>query len=194
MKMKLYKTLRVVLGPVMRLLFPISVSGAENLPEEGAAILCANHTCLLDPVMLGIIYRRPVHFMAKEELFKNKILNAFFRTMGAFPVNRGGNDMGAVRESMKILKEGEILGIFPQGTRAKNGVQPPMLPGCALIAIRSAAPVYPVLIEKQFRLFRRTKIFFGPAVDMTGVEKRVDNAALQNVTGRIENAVWSLGK
>ena len=82
MKMKLYKTLRTILGPVMRLLFPISVSGAENLPEEGAAILCANHTCLLDPVMLGIIYRRPVHFMAKEELFKNKILNAFFRTMG----------------------------------------------------------------------------------------------------------------
>ena len=110
----LYKVLVTILYPVFMLLYRIKVIGKENLPE-GPAVLCANHSTMLDPVLIavGVTPRHLLGFMAKKEIFTNKILAAFFRAVGAFPVDREAADLATIRSSLSVLKEGKKLLLFP---------------------------------------------------------------------------------
>ena len=157
-----------VLAQILRLLYRIEVKGLENLPRNGV-LLCPNHASDLDPVLIGIClpinYR--LHFMAKEELFQNRLFGRILRALGAFPVNREGADIQAVKTAMKVIHEGENLLIFPEGTTIHDGVgYHDGLPahahsGIAMIGVRSGATLVPVFADGKKRMLRKTTIIFG---------------------------------
>ena len=106
-----------VLGPAVRFLFGIRrIDGIENIPK-GGGLVCANHTSFADPIVIAASLKMPVKYMGKAELFKIPILKSVIKAFGAFPVKRGGADPGAIRTAETLLKSGELVGIFPQGTR-----------------------------------------------------------------------------
>ena len=122
------------------------VEGAENLPLSGPVILAINHVSIWDPVLAACSLPRQVSFMAKEELFSIPILGTIFSKLGAFPVKRGQGDMNAIRQSLAILKQGRILGLFPEGTRSKTGEIQKGMPGMVLLMEKSQASVVPVKV------------------------------------------------
>ena len=139
-----------VLKRLFRLQFRImrwQVYGEENFPSEGAAILVSNHVSMWDPIVAGCSVPRNVSFMAKEELFRNPLLGKLFRTLDAFPVKRGRGDTSAIRNSLKVLRNGQVLGLFPEGTRSKTGDLQKGLPGMILLMEKSKAPIVPVRVN-----------------------------------------------
>lgn len=123
------------------------VSGLEHIPGDGPAIIAANHVSYLDPPLLGAVTPRPIRFVAKRELFSLPLLGRFLRAIGTFPVERSQPDYRAVRQSLRVLHRGELLGIFPEGTRNKKGGLKPFLEGVGWLAIKTRAPVVPVVIH-----------------------------------------------
>ena len=163
--MKLGKVLKVILGPVYRLFQPLYVEGIENIDMEKPFILCANHISNWDVVALYLACPRLINFMAKAELFKFKPLAWLLKKVGAFPVRRGENDITAIKTAMKVLKDGEVLGIFPQGTRTENDDQ--AKGGAVLIASKTNVPVVPAAIITEYKLFKPVRIVIGEPIDMS---------------------------
>lgn len=183
---------KAVLGAFLGIVNPVRFVGEDNIPAEGAFILCANHISFRDPIIMVLRLKRRINFMAKKELFKNRLIAGVLREVGAFPVDRGKADMTAMRNSFRILKEGGGLGIFPQGTRSAGNEPTQMHGGTALIAQRSGAPVIPAYVDGPYKLFRRTEIRFGKAVPLDEFGRKTDSETIARVTERIEGAIWSL--
>ncbi|SHN77997.1 lysophospholipid acyltransferase family protein [Desulfitobacterium chlororespirans] len=131
------------------------IHGVENLPKGGPVIIVSNHVSIWDPVVAACSVPRDVSFMAKEELFANPLLGGIFRRLGAFPVKRGQGDTSAIRNSLKVLKEGKVLGLFPEGTRSKTGEMQKGFPGMILLMEKSQAPIVPVRVNGTQNLFVR---------------------------------------
>lgn len=162
----LARVLVVVLRPFIFLFHPWRIVGRENLPREGGVILCSNHLSDWDPALLFIAcHPRRVCFMAKAELFRfkpfGKLLSGLF---GAFPVVRGSKDTGALDTAQALVEKGELMGIFPEGTRSKDGRMLRFKSGAALIAARTGVDVVPCGIDRRSRLFRRVAITFGAPI------------------------------
>lgn len=140
----------------------VRVYGAEHVPKEGPVLLAANHVGMLDMFMIGYRLPRLVHWMAKEELFKNKPVARFIRYFGAYPINRTVRDTSAARTTFELLEKGEIVGIFPQGTRAKKGKPVPKAKaGVVKYAVETDTPVLPVAIWGKTHLFGKMYVRFG---------------------------------
>lgn len=139
----LYSTIRGFLRIVFFIL-GLKSEGIHKLPKEGPVIVAANHVSNWDPIIVAVALKRPVYFMAKEELFKNKLLGILFAKLHAFPVKRGSADIRAIRNAMGILAEGKVLGIFPEGSRKKVVPDATVQTGVAMIALKSRTPVLPV--------------------------------------------------
>ncbi|MBI3455115.1 MAG: 1-acyl-sn-glycerol-3-phosphate acyltransferase [Candidatus Rokubacteria bacterium] len=131
----------------LRLLFRLRVFGAGNVPREGPVLLAANHMSLLDPPVVAAGAPRPLHFMAKAELFRIPLLRTLIRWLNAYPVAREGADAGALRHALLLLREGKALLVFPEGTRGAEGTLRPGRPGVGMLAALSEAPVVPVYIR-----------------------------------------------
>jgi len=140
------------------------VKGKENIPDQGPLIIVANHLSLADPPVLNVSLTRKVIFMAKEELFRHKIAGYFIRSFGAFPVHRGQLDREALRQARKVLDEGLALVMFPEGMRSRSRKLRPALPGAALIASRSGAPILPVGIAGTEKFKNITWLFRRPCI------------------------------
>ena len=192
MNTRLYDFLRPIVGLYYRVFLGIRAVGRENIPSEGGFILCANHVHARDPFVIATLTRRHLHFMAKAELFKNRLVGWFIRSIGAFPIERGKSDIGAIRESLKILGEEHALGIFPQGTRSRENAHTHMESGVALIALRAGKPVLPVYVDGPYRPFRRTLVSFGQVMTFEDFGRKFDRETLNLATERIEAAIWSL--
>lgn len=164
--MSYYRTFRGFFRIIFSLVFRWQVIGREHIPKEGPVILCANHISLWDPPLLGSGIERQVNFMAKEELFRIPGLNFLLVKFGAFPVKRGAGDRAAIRATLKLLEEGKIFGIFPEGTRSKTGEVGEGMPGVAMFALKSEAAVIPVAIIGPYRMFRPIKIVYGKPIDL----------------------------
>ncbi|MBQ8550067.1 MAG: 1-acyl-sn-glycerol-3-phosphate acyltransferase [Clostridia bacterium] len=164
---RFYKNIRRIITPIAHMMFRIKCVGKENIPSEGAFVLCSNHTSMLDIVLLIVLCPRAICFIAKKELFKNRLLGKIFRKMGAFPVDRGNNDLSAIRHACGIVKEGKVLGIFPEGTRYRD-CKPPreVKPGVAFVTVKTGADVIPVSIykEKGTHPLRRVTVRFGEPI------------------------------
>ena len=126
-------------------------------------MLCSNHKSYWDPLTLGVGIERPIRFMAKSELFKVPVLNMLIRGLGAFPVKRGRVSKDAIRQSLKMLEEGRLIGIFPEGTRNKEELGMAKR-GAAMMAIRSGAYVVPAAIIGDYRLFRKMKVVYAEPI------------------------------
>ena len=195
MNTRFYNLGRHFLRPFYNLFWPSKVTGEENIPDEGGFILCANHVHMRDPLFLAVrLPKRHFTFLAKAELFKNPILGFLIgnKGLGAIPINRGHSDLGAIREALKTIANGHGLGIFPQGTRSRDNTPTPMLTGTALIAIRANVPVLPVYIDAPYRRFHHVDIRVGKPIDLSDLGRRCDSATMEEVTHRIEKAVWEL--
>lgn len=159
----LYYFGRFVFLLYFKLFYRLQVSGSANLPGMKPFIICANHISWMDPLAIGAAipawYR--INYMAKKELFKNYILRKLLLMVGAFPVNRQDADFTAVKKAYNLLKEGQVLGVFPEGTRSTNGLMQKAYNGAALIAVRSGIPILPVAVEGPYRFFEPLTIHIG---------------------------------
>jgi 1-acyl-sn-glycerol-3-phosphate acyltransferase len=171
--------------------YPVRLIGQENIPP-GPVILCANHMSNRDSILLLLRLKRKITFMAKKELFQIRLVGAILREAGAFPVDRGRADLSAIRESLRVLSQGGVLGIFPQGTRSQQNERTQLHGGAALIEQRAKAPVVPVYIDGPYRLFRRTHILIGQPIDLSEFGARSDGATISAVTDKIDSAIWAL--
>lgn len=157
-----YKFMIIFIGFFLRILFRIKQVGEFDDSKE-SYIICANHSNLLDPLFLAIVHKRPIHFMAKEELFKNKLMAKFLKALNAFPVDRQGNDLKALKGSVKLLKNNNILGIFIEGTRVKKFDLANAKKGPILIANLANREIVPVKIETNYKLFSTVNIIVRDA-------------------------------
>lgn len=139
-----YETCRVIVRAVAPLLIRLRVDGVENVPKTGPVILVSNHLNWTDIPMIGVRLMRRTHFMAKVELFQKAPLKWLVIGLGAFPVRRGEADRQAIRQAEEVLKAGQVMVIFPEGTRSRSRKMKEGLAGVALIALRSGAPIVPV--------------------------------------------------
>ena len=129
---------------LLTLLTRCRVEGRENVPNQGALLVVANHMNLADPPILGVSLGRKAIFMAKKELFHFRVIGYFIRSLGAFPIHRGQLDMKAMQQAQQVLADGLALIMFPEGMRSRSGRLRPAFSGSALIALRSGAPILPV--------------------------------------------------
>ncbi|MBR5515779.1 MAG: 1-acyl-sn-glycerol-3-phosphate acyltransferase [Clostridia bacterium] len=177
--MSLHSFLRTLFAPLMRVVFRIHTHGAENIPSEGALMVCSNHICAADVIFISAsVKKREIRYMAKAEVFRIPVLKHFLTAMGAFPIKRGEGDVGAIKKTIKLLRNGETVGIFPQGTRCagRHPRESEVKPGAGMIAWRAHSDVLPVAIitkNYKFALFRRIDVIIGKPVSYNdlGFEK-----------------------
>ncbi|MGE5391468.1 MAG: lysophospholipid acyltransferase family protein [Deltaproteobacteria bacterium] len=139
----LYKLARAIFKVFLAVL-GLKTEGLHKLPKKGPVIIAANHMSNWDPVLVGVAIKRPIHFISKAELFDNRIMSIILTRLNAFPVKRGSTDIKAIRYALDLLKQGNILGIFPEGARKKLYPDAVVQTGVAMFALKSGAPVIPV--------------------------------------------------
>ena len=191
-----YRIIYAIFSGIVGFLFNIKVVNKEREPDDGGYVICANHVSATDPIALCYAFRKnQVFFMAKKELFKVPVLAPLIKTMGAFPVDRGGHDVSAVKNAISLLSEKKSMGIFPQGhryvgvdpreTKPKNGV--------ALVSTKTGADILPCYIwrkNNKFKLFRRTYVIIGDVIpfdslnynpEASGEYARITNIAFDKI-------------
>ena len=157
----LYKVVHAVFAGPIRLFHRIRVKGRENEPRrgDGSYLVICNHLTWHDPIFLcASLRQQQPHFMAKKELFRIPVFNWMIRALGAYPVNRGGADVGAIRHTIRMLEDGKAVGMFPQGHRNN---------GAAMIALRAGVPILPVFIrvpDNRMRAFCRKEVIIGKPI------------------------------
>ncbi|MGA9173399.1 MAG: lysophospholipid acyltransferase family protein [Thermoactinomyces sp.] len=189
----LYASLRIAVRGFFSFFYRWKVEGVHHIPEEGPVVICANHISNLDPPLLGAAVQRKVHFMAKQELFRIPLFSLLIRALGAFPVKRGSGDLHALKQALQILRENKMLGIFPEGTRSRDGKLGRAHTGAALIALKAGAPVVPTAIIGPYRLFRPVQIVFGQPIDVTPLTKgKIGTKEAAALTDLIMNEIQRL--
>ncbi len=126
---------------------PIKISGRSNIPNKGGFIIAGNHISYLDPLVLGVAVFRPLNYMARDTLFRNRVFAWILRHVNVFPLKRNSADFGAIKEALKRLKKGEGLVLFPEGTRSADGTITEGLEGVGFLARKSGVPVIPAFID-----------------------------------------------
>lgn len=188
--MNLYPLGKFLVSTIFYPLYRIKVIGKENFPKEGGVLLCTNHIDNLDPPVVGITCPRTVHFMAKEELFELPLLKSILPRVNAFPVKRGMSDRQAMRTGLSVLKEGKVVGLFPEGTRSKDGQLQKGLAGAGFFALRGNATVMPCAIIGPYKPFRPLKVVYGKPIDMTPY--REQKTPVEEVTAMIMEEIRKL--
>lgn len=188
------EVIRFIVRVFINIFYKAELVGLENIPKSGSALLCANHVHEMDMFFIGYKSKRLIHYMAKEELFKIPVLSGLVTWLGAFPVTRGKADVGAIKTALKLLEEGHIVGIFPEGTRTK-GKQKGTVSikrGVAMIAISSGAPIIPVSINASYRLFSKVRVVFGkPYYLDVEKDKKYSTEEMNDIARGIMERVYS---
>ena len=178
--------------------FRIKRSGAENIPQSGPVILVCNHLHMMDMMSILAQVRRRVFFMAKKELFENKFLAWLLPKCGAFPIARGEVDVTGIRTAMKHLKDGDLLCIFPEGTRNRERkvLLLPLQDGVAMLALRCKAQIVPSWIEGGYTPWKRTRILTGKPMDLSEFAdvNKPTQKEMSALTARIEQAMMDCRK
>lgn len=199
----------IILGPILRLLFRPRIEGLENIPEHGAAIVAGNHLSFSDHFLMPAIIKRRITFLAKAEYFtgpglKGRLTAAFFRSAGQIPVDRSGKDAGqaAIREGLGVLSKGELLGIYPEGTRSHDGRLYKGKVGVAVMALKAQVPVVPCAMVGTFEIqppgrvvprIKQVTIRFGEPLEFSRYAGMEDQkAAIRAVTDEIMYAILGL--
>ncbi len=165
----LYSFLKMLVGPIYRLIFNVRVYGKENVPKHGGLLLCPNHIAAIDVISIGATCPRQITAIAKKELFGVPVLGRLVSALGAVKLDRGGQDVGAIKTAVDALEKGKAMAIFPQGHRypAVNPATTPIRYGAGLIAYRAKCDILPVCInikKGKYRIFRRTEVIFGKPI------------------------------
>ena len=167
----MYKFVKGFTGTLFKIFYRIKVEGKINASEEDGYMICSNHIHMFDPAFIMSNTKPKIAFMMKKELTEVPILGKILLKCGAFPVDRGKGDIGAVKTAIDILNKKKVLSIFPEGTRHKDGKFRDIKKGAALIAIKAKAMVVPVRIIGNYRLFSRMILRIGEPIDSTKYTK-----------------------
>jgi 1-acyl-sn-glycerol-3-phosphate acyltransferase len=170
----MYRGVQHILKCIFRLLYRLSITGVDKIPREGKYIICSNHISYVDPVVIGASIPRIIYFMAKRELFSLSFISNLVTFFNAFPVNRNSFDRKPIERSLKVLKNGNLLGLFPEGSRSVDGVIRKGKKGIGLLSILSGAKIIPVaisgtnnIIQKPHKriFFPKIKLIIGDIID-----------------------------
>ena len=177
-----------------KLVYRLEINGLENVPKEGPIIFCGNHRSYIDPPLIVATAKRDMKFLAKEELYKNKFLAFLGWAFEAIPVKRDEKDVSAIKKSLKDLKEGKCIALFPEGTR--NGLEKgeKVKDGVAFFAIRSGAKVVPCGIKGGTKELKKLTISYGKALDYSKYKGSKDKDVLDNITKEIMDNIIELAK
>jgi 1-acyl-sn-glycerol-3-phosphate acyltransferase len=166
-----YSIFRTLCRIAATVFFDLKVYGVENVPNTGGVLLLSNHLSFLDPACIGVQLRRPASYLAKSELFDVPVFGKVIPKLNAVPVRQGAGDVGAVRETIKRLKEGRVLTVFPEGARSLTGELQPLAGGFTLIVRKAGVPIVPVGIDGSYEAWKRgaslpkcapVRVKFGP--------------------------------
>lgn len=184
----MFEFFKWVLGLFVRIIFNIKVVGRENIPKKGGYIAASNHQSYWDPVFMGMVLKGKFAFMAKKELFTNRAFAWLITKLGAFPIERGKGDGGAIETAIERIQMGKVFVIYPEGTRSKDGKLGRGKSGVALIAGKAKAPILPMCITYKGKLRFRTKvtISIGEMIPHEELAVNPDNSMeLRNASRRI---------
>ena len=164
--MSFYKVIKAIFKYPLKLIFGVRVTGSGNVPEDGGFLVCVNHTSMADVILVALAMKHQPRFMAKKEALSVPVAGAFLRSLGAFSVDRGGADVGAVKKAISIIDEGGVVSIFPQGHRYPKVAarSTPVRHGAGLISYRAACGVLPMYIKTKsgkVKAFCRNEIVIG---------------------------------
>ncbi len=174
-----YSLFRTLCRIITSVTLDLKVYGVEHVPPTGGVLILSNHHSFLDPPCIGVQIRRPVSYLAKSELFDVPVFGKVIPKLNAFPVRQGAGDVGAVRETIKRLKEGHVLTVFPEGSRSSHGQLQQILGGFTLIVRKAGVPIVPAVIDGTFeawpmgRPFPRSspvRVMFGPAMHVSDLK------------------------
>lgn len=194
--MSLYSFAKDVLRPLTRTAFDVHVTGTQNVPLDGGLVVAANHRSYLDPPLLGTWFPRTIHFMAKQELFKIFVLGSLIKAVHAFPVDRDRADVAAIRQALRILKRGDVVGIFPEGTRNFAG-EAQARGGAVLLAATAHCPIVPVaLVNTQLAVRRlrasKVEVRIGEPIVLQGSERKATKAEIERWTADLSQRIERL--
>ena len=193
----IYAIAKFILRFLFNIFLRLRVEGAENIPKDGPLVIASNHLSLLDPPVIGTAATRKVHFMAKQELFV-PILGDLYRILGAFPVRRGGADRAAIKHGIEILQSGQVLAIFPEGTRSKTGKLGKAEPGALMMASKAQATITPCCVigtdyKRQGRIWPKVTVRFGKPIPLPA-DAVVNKEFLQQMTTELMEHIAKLQK
>jgi 1-acyl-sn-glycerol-3-phosphate acyltransferase len=202
---KYQRLAKFLAGWFIRLYCRMKVWGTEHIPAEGPVIIAANHRSMWDVPIHGVASPRPVTFMAKKELFKNRFMAWSWRVLGGFPVRRDISDFRAIDTALAVLERGEVLCLYPEGTRSLRGEMLPFLKGAAWIALRTGAPIVPSGLigtgkvpapgRKNPRVGKRVRVNFGePIVVEREDDQRLRKQKTEALTSRLLDAITVLSR
>lgn len=194
--MNAYRVTRSLAAAACYGLLRMEVRGAENVPRRGPLVVACNHRSYVDPVALGVACPRPIAYMAKIELFRIPVLGPLIRILGAYPVERGKGDVAAIRASLRELKDGHAIGIFPEGTRNLSGTAR-VQTGVALLASLGHAPVVPAYVRggDQAKRLGKLQVAFGEPVRLgDGQSGKATREDLANWADMIMARIRALGE
>lgn len=178
---------RVVNG-VFRVFLFFKVKGKENIPKEGAFLLCSNHRAYIDPVLIAAGCKRQLTFMAKDDLFKKPVLGWLIKSFGAFPIKRGKGDAAAIMATLKIMKKGGATVIFPEGTRMKKGVRKRINSGIIRLAVQCNVPIVPAFLTAN-------SVTYGEPVSYEKYSDDVQDCdVMQHLADELMDTIYSLGE
>jgi 1-acyl-sn-glycerol-3-phosphate acyltransferase len=192
-----YWLMKVVLTPILRVVYRVKVDGKEHVPTRGPVILAANHRSFLDSIFLPLVIRRRVTYVAKAEYFDDARTAWFFRSVGQIPIRREGGSAseGALAAATDVLESGGVFGIYPEGTRTRDGLTHRGHTGVARLAMRTGAPVIPVGLvgtdecqptdKKLPRLFKTVEVRFGRPIAAEHYAQHDERLALRQLTDEL---------
>lgn len=189
-----YRIIKAILRVFTALCFRIRVVTPENVPLEGAAVMALNHRSNWDVIVALARSPRKLHFMAKHELFKNKLFASVLTAMGAFPVHRGKGDIGAIKAALARLHAGDMIAMFPEGPRVREGQTASVKPGAVMLAIKGKAPIVPVCISGKYGFRSKITLTFGQPIyydDLYGEKVPVEQ--LQELSNGMMRTLRTLG-
>lgn len=191
----LYALVISVASFLFRTFLPVRYHHPERAELDAPYIVICNHISMIDPVIVGYGCKRfQIRFLGKDELTRNPILRFLFGRVHMISVRRYNTDMKALRACLKVLKDGHVLGIFPEGTRYKQGIMEDMEGGVSMIALQSGAPVLPIYIGSKLKWFRRTDCYFGEVFTVSDIRRKGINTetaaeVLERIRGIYRNFV-----
>ena len=193
MKEILRKIIKFILKVLVIIVYRPQIVGIENIEEGKPALICPNHVHALDSVVIVLMNKRIIRVLAKESLFKNPILRFLACVFGVYPVKQGNKSIESMKVSLKLLKNKELLLIFPEGTRNGMAKGVKAKDGAIKLAMRTNVPIVPVGIQGSFKLFTKVKINIGEPIYYSEYKDKINNKEiLENLTEDLMNKIVKL--
>lgn len=190
-----YNVAKHATRPLLALFFGYRVVGKERIPKDTGFVVCTNHQSAWDVIVSGASYKQPITFMAKKELFHNKIAGFFLRKLNAFPISRGAGDLSAIKNSVKVLKNGQVLNVYPEGTRVRDGKKHEYKPGAALIAHMAGVPLLPCAICGQYKLGGKIRFCVGTPICLDAYQgRKMTDDELHTVMNEVMTQIETMKK